>query len=75
MKRLARWTMRLYPVRWRRRYGDEVDALVSDAGADARVVADLLKGAVRMQFAAWSFPGSRRCWDRLECSPASRIHF
>ena len=56
MNRLARWTMRLYPARWRRRYGDEVEALIDDAGADARVVADLLKGALRMQFSTWSFP-------------------
>jgi capsular polysaccharide biosynthesis protein len=56
MNRLARWTMLLYPARWRRRYGNEVEALVDDAGADARVVADLLQGAVRMQFSTWSFP-------------------
>ena len=48
--------MRLYPARWRRRYGDEVVALIADAGADARMVADLLKTAVRMQFSTWSFP-------------------
>jgi hypothetical protein len=55
MNRLAKWTMRLYPARWRRRYGDELDALLADSGADARVVADLLKGGVRMQFSTWSF--------------------
>ena len=47
--------MRLYPARWRRRYGDELDALLAETGADARVVADLLKGSVRMQFSTWSF--------------------
>lgn len=55
MNRLAKWMMRLYPARWRRRYGDELDALLADTGADARVVADLLKGGVRMQFSTWSF--------------------
>jgi hypothetical protein len=54
MNRLAKWTMRLYPARWRRRYGDEMDALLADTGADARVVADLVKGGVRMQFKTWS---------------------
>ena len=55
MNRLAKWMMRLYPARWRRRYGDELDALLAETGADARVVADLLKGGVRMQFSTWSF--------------------
>jgi capsular polysaccharide biosynthesis protein len=55
MKRLAKWTMRLYPARWRRRYGDELDALLTESGADARVVADLFQGGVRMQFSTWSF--------------------
>lgn len=55
MNSLAKWMMRLYPARWRRRYGDELDALLSETGADARVVADLLKGGVRMQFSTWSF--------------------
>ena len=55
MNRLTKWMMRLYPARWRRRYGDELDALLCETGADARVVADLLKGGVRMQFSTWSF--------------------
>jgi capsular polysaccharide biosynthesis protein len=55
MNRLAKWMMRLYPSRWRRRYGDELEALLAETGADARVVADLLKGGVRMQFSTWSF--------------------
>lgn len=56
MNRLAKWIMRLYPARWRRRYGDELDALLTDTGADARVVADLLQGGIRMQAKTWSFP-------------------
>lgn len=56
MNRLARWVMRLYPARWRRRYGDEVDALLADTGADARAVTNLAAGGVRMQFSTWSFP-------------------
>jgi hypothetical protein len=56
MNRLARFAILLYPARWRTRYGNEVEALLDDVGADARVVADLLKTAVRMQFSTWSFP-------------------
>ena len=57
MNRLAKWTMRLYPVRWRRRYGDELDALLAETGADTRVVAELALGqGPGMQFSTWSFP-------------------
>ena len=55
MRRLAQWMMRLYPARWRARYGDELDALLAETGADARVVLDLFRGGVRMQFSTWSF--------------------
>ena len=55
MNHLAHWMMRLYPKRWRARYGDELDALLADTGADARVVTDLFRGGIRMQFKTWSF--------------------
>jgi len=55
MNRLANWMMRLYPSRWRARYGDELDALLADSGADARVVVDLFRGGMKMQFSTWSF--------------------
>ncbi len=55
MKRLATWTLRLYPAKWRTRYAEEIGALMEDAGADTRTIADLLKGAVTMQFSTWSF--------------------
>lgn len=55
MNHLAKWVMRLYPARWRKRYGEELDALICDAGADVRTVADLAKGGIRMQFSTWSF--------------------
>jgi len=54
MNRLAHWMMRLYPSRWRKRYGDELEALLADTGADASVVADLASGGIRMQFSTWS---------------------
>ena len=50
MKRLARMIVILYPVAWRRRYGDELNALIEDSGSGWRVVLDLLKEAVKMQF-------------------------
>jgi hypothetical protein len=47
--------IRLYPASWRARYGDELDALISDTGADARIVGDLARGGMRMQMKAWPF--------------------
>jgi len=38
------------------RYGDEMEALLSDTGADARIVGDLARGGMRMQLKAWPFP-------------------
>jgi len=48
--------IRLYPASWRARYGDEINALLSDTGADARIVGDLARGGMRMQLKAWPFP-------------------
>jgi len=55
MNRLAKWMMQLYPAAWRARYGDELDALLADSGADAKTVADLLTGGIRMRFSGGSF--------------------
>jgi len=56
MNQLASWMMRLYPTRWRARYGDELNALIEDTGADARIVTDLFRGGMRMQLKTWPFP-------------------
>jgi len=56
MRRMARWMIRLYPASWRARYGEEIEALLSDTGADARVIGDLARGGMRMQLKAWPFP-------------------
>jgi capsular polysaccharide biosynthesis protein len=56
MNRMARWMIRLYPASWRARYGDEMETLLSDTGADARIVGDLARGGMRMQLKAWPFP-------------------
>jgi hypothetical protein len=45
--RLAKLALALYPLAYRRRYGEEMAALVEDAGASPTAVADLLRGAVR----------------------------
>ena len=45
--RLARLALALYPRAYRRRYGEEIEALVEDQGASPRAVADLLRGAAR----------------------------
>jgi hypothetical protein len=45
--RLARLALALYPLAYRRRYGDEMAALVEDGGASPRAVADLARGAFR----------------------------
>jgi LPS O-antigen subunit length determinant protein (WzzB/FepE family) len=55
MNRVAKWMMRLYPAAWRARYGDEMDALLADSGADAKTIANLLAGGIRMRFSKGSF--------------------
>ncbi|MBS1844200.1 MAG: hypothetical protein JST53_07265 [Actinobacteria bacterium] len=45
--RLARLALALYPLGYRRRYGEEMATLVEDQGASPRVVADLARGAFR----------------------------
>ncbi len=45
--RLARATLRLYPLGYQRRYGEEMSALLEDSPPRARTVFDLLRGAAR----------------------------
>jgi hypothetical protein len=56
MNRLARLMVRLYPSRWRARYGLELNALIEDSGAKRLDLLDLLAGAFKMQFCNWKFP-------------------
>ena len=44
--RLARLALRLYPLAYRRRYGEEMLALLEDEPPRARAVLDLLRGAL-----------------------------
>jgi hypothetical protein len=50
MGSLIRLAARLYPRPWRARYGEEFEALLEDLGGGGRVVFDVLKGALLMQF-------------------------
>jgi hypothetical protein len=43
---LGRQTLRLYPIAYRRRYGDEMHALLEDRPAGPGTVLDLLRGAL-----------------------------
>jgi len=53
MKHVLRFTIRLYPAWWRRRYGAELEALLEDSGS--RDVWDLFRTAMEMQMSKWSF--------------------
>jgi hypothetical protein len=45
-RRLAAVVLASYPLAYRRRYGEELAALVDDSPVNGRVVLDLLRGAV-----------------------------
>ena len=53
MKRIAKWLIRMYPVRWRNRYGSELEALVEDCGSGWQDGFDVLKGALLMHSVRW----------------------
>jgi hypothetical protein len=55
MKRIMRFLVRLYPLRWRNRYGAEFDALLEDATLTARDTFDIFWGALKMQMTPWGF--------------------
>ena len=42
---LARLLIRLYPRRWRQRYGDELEALLEEQPARHRIFVDIVRGA------------------------------
>lgn len=51
MKNLTSLAIRLYPQRWRERYGEELEALLEDSGQSGPfTLLDILKGALSMQF-------------------------
>jgi hypothetical protein len=50
--RLARWIVRLYPVRWRCRYGAELEALLEDSSPDVRDVLDVVAAGMEERLRA-----------------------
>jgi len=48
------WAARLYPARWRQRYGTEFGALLEQAGGGWGEMTDVLKGAVAMRMRSWN---------------------
>lgn len=53
MRRAIHLLARLYPRRWRARYGNEFDTLLDDSDAGWRTLADIGWGAIKMQFTHW----------------------
>jgi hypothetical protein len=53
MKRILKFLARLYPPTWRRRYGDEYEALLEEANPRVRDVFDVFWGAFKMQMKTW----------------------
>jgi hypothetical protein len=56
MRGLTRFAIRLYPLSWRARYGEEFQALVEDSAPSLSAVFDLMKGAIKMHLTIPSFP-------------------
>jgi hypothetical protein len=52
----ARFVIRLYPAAWRKRYGDEFEALLEDRPPTLSSLFDLIKGATKMHFSVPTFP-------------------
>lgn len=48
-----KFLIKLYPARWRQRYGKELEALLEDSGS--RDAWDLFRGAMEIQMKTWSF--------------------
>jgi hypothetical protein len=56
MKRLALWLARLYPRRWRERYGREFDALLEDMNLTVLDVFGVVRSALEMRIKSTSAP-------------------
>ncbi len=52
------WLLRLYPRAWRRRYGDEMAALLAGERRSPRLVLDLVAGAIDARLNPQLTPGS-----------------
>ena len=63
MRRLMAWAATLYPAAWRRRYGDEMHALIEETHPSARAVVDIARAAAAAQVA--SLTGGDPMTERL----------
>jgi hypothetical protein len=43
---MRRWLLRVYPARWRERYGDEIRELLDQTGIGPREVVDVMRGGI-----------------------------
>jgi hypothetical protein len=50
MRRFAGWLLRLYPARWRQRYGAELAGVLEERGLRLRDLPDLMRGALDARF-------------------------
>ncbi|HTX08996.1 MAG TPA: hypothetical protein VME22_10320 [Solirubrobacteraceae bacterium] len=67
--RLARLVLGLYPLAYRRRYGEEMHALLEDGRPNARTVLDLLRGALLAHLRPQDAPtGAVDAADRVRAS-------
>jgi hypothetical protein len=64
----VKWWLRLYPPRWRRRYGEEFAALIRDRGWSIATAFDVLRGAAD----AWLHPDLVETSAALQAASASR---
>ncbi len=70
--KLARLALRLYPLAYQRRYGDEMRALLEDRPPRARTVIDLLRGAIRAHLRPADAPaGVIDAADRVRASTSA----
>jgi hypothetical protein len=53
MRKIIHFAVRLYPARWRERYGPEFDALLEDMNPEFGDLLNVVKGALLMQI-KWS---------------------
>lgn len=75
MKRIMRFLTRLYPSRWRKRYGAEFDALLEDTTPSARNAFDVFGAALKMQMTAWGFGRITLAWTVAGTLMAAAISF
>jgi hypothetical protein len=72
-RRLARAALRAYPLGFRRRYGPELEALLAETPVTARVLADLVRGALVAHVRAAGPDADVGLEDRLRASASGLL--